>query len=384
MKRILFDLLGSQPVEGMKFYGGGEYMKTVFNRLVKNHGDECDITVFFSEKLFLDQWIYDLIGDYEIRVIHIDRHMNIKDILEEEEFDVFFSGWPYKYRRNMFPGRVKTIGTIHGLREIEMPIDDYTYLYKNTRKEKVQTYLKKYAFNKMRQNQIHRYGDCLDALDEIVCVSKHSKYSLINVFPDQVDKNIEVFYTPMKYVKEDMAQVEEIVPEHDDFILILGGDRWIKNAYRAIMAIDEMKQRNLLRDYHVVVVGKPNHEIQASVHNRDEFTFYDYVEPAYLEALYKHCHFFLYPTLNEGFGMPPLEAMKYGKTCIVGAVSSVPEICGDAVYYVNPFDSLEIKNRIIMASEHLIDPEKIRTHLEKINKKQEEDLDRICKKIVKG
>ncbi len=384
MKKILFDLLGSQPVEGVQFHGVGEYMKTVFKRLVENHGDTSNITVFFSDKLFLDQWILDLIEEMDIPVIHIHRHMEIEDVLKHEHFDVFFTGWPYHYRKHMFPGRIKTIGTVHGLREIEMPIDDFAYMYQSNWRKKLNTYFKKFFFNRIRQRQIHRYGDSLDALDEIICVSKHSKYSLINVFPDHLDKSIEVYYTPMKYIVENEAQVEEIIPEHDDFILILGGDRWVKNAFRAIVAIDEMKQRNLLRDYHVVVVGKPNDEIQARVHNRDEFTFYDYVEPAYLEALYKHCHFFLYPTLNEGFGMPPLEAMKYGKTCIVGAVSSVPEICGDAVYYVNPFDTLELKNRIIMASEHLIDPEKIKAHLEKINAKQEDDLNRICQKIIDG
>ena len=73
--------------------------------------------------------------------------------------------------------------------------------------------------------------------------------------------------------------------------------------------------------------------------------------------------------------------MKYGKTCIVSGVCSVPEVCGDAVYYINPYDIDEIQNRILMAEENKIQPEKIKKHLDAITQLQEQDLDQLCQFI---
>jgi glycosyltransferase involved in cell wall biosynthesis len=47
---------------------------------------------------------------------------------------------------------------------------------------------------------------------------------------------------------------------------------------------------------------------------------------------------FVYPSLYEGFGLPPLEAMACGCPVIASNVASIPEVCGDASYYVNPHD----------------------------------------------
>jgi len=55
-----------------------------------------------------------------------------------------------------------------------------------------------------------------------------------------------------------------------------------------------------------------------------------------LPALYRGAALFAYPSLYEGFGLPPLEAMSQGTPCIVSDVSSLPEACGDAALYVDP------------------------------------------------
>ena len=50
-------------------------------------------------------------------------------------------------------------------------------------------------------------------------------------------------------------------------------------------------------------------------------------------ALYKACRAFLFPSLCEGFGMPPIEAMKFGKPVFLSTLTSLPEIGGDAAFY---------------------------------------------------
>jgi glycosyltransferase involved in cell wall biosynthesis len=63
-----------------------------------------------------------------------------------------------------------------------------------------------------------------------------------------------------------------------------------------------------------------------------------YVPEADLPALYSGALCFVYPSYFEGFGLPPLEAMKCGAPAIVGNATSLPEVVGDAALQVDPFN----------------------------------------------
>jgi glycosyltransferase involved in cell wall biosynthesis len=80
-----------------------------------------------------------------------------------------------------------------------------------------------------------------------------------------------------------------------------------------------------------------------------------YVSDGELRALYQHAACFVYPSLYEGFGLPPLEAMTCGCPTIVSRSASLPEICGDAALYCDPADAGDIARRIgdVMASQAL-------------------------------
>ncbi|GAB4255162.1 MAG: glycosyltransferase family 1 protein [Vicingaceae bacterium] len=58
--------------------------------------------------------------------------------------------------------------------------------------------------------------------------------------------------------------------------------------------------------------------------------------------LLKNCEAFLFPSLIEGFGIPPIEAMKFGKPVFVAKKSSLPEVCGDAAFYWEDFNPLKM------------------------------------------
>jgi glycosyltransferase involved in cell wall biosynthesis len=110
-----------------------------------------------------------------------------------------------------------------------------------------------------------------------------------------------------------------------------------------------------------------------------------YVFPEDLEILYKNACLFIYPTLNEGFGYPPLEAMKYGTLCACSANSAITEICGDAVLYFNPFDEIEIGIRVLQSFDEEIRKEKavkMTARYQLISKKQEHDLDLLVEDII--
>jgi glycosyltransferase involved in cell wall biosynthesis len=72
-----------------------------------------------------------------------------------------------------------------------------------------------------------------------------------------------------------------------------------------------------------------------------------YVSDTALNQLYARADLFVFPTLAEGFGMPPLEAMARGCPVIASRCGSLPEVCGDAAYYVDERDPRAIADGIV-------------------------------------
>lgn len=379
MKKVLFDLMESQPALTSKFHGGGEYIKAVFKNLTDNYLGECEIIVFFNPDKFLDEWIYDIIEKKNIRYYHIHNDSEISKVFDQETIDIFYSGMPYYYQKKSFPEAVRIKGTIHGLRFVEMPSDKYAYIYSDG-KESIKERIRCVVSNFYKRKKIEQFRSSIELIDDLICVSNHTKYSILSHYPSVKEKGIEVFYTPQK---EAQLYTNEHSPIDSKYILLMGGDRWIKNGYRAVMALEKLFAQGHLADYRVVVVGGLSKKIRSNLKFNSKYIIKGYVETEELEALYKFCDLFVYPSLNEGFGMPPLEAMKYGRTCVVSGVCSLPEVCGDAVYYINPYDIDEIATRILMATENKKSKEDVLQQFNRIYKRQKEDLDKLCEFIIR-
>ena len=67
--------------------------------------------------------------------------------------------------------------------------------------------------------------------------------------------------------------------------------------------------------------------------------FLGYVQEADLRVLYSAAKLFVYPSLYEGFGLPPLEAMACGAPVITSNTSALPEVVGDAAILIDPYNS---------------------------------------------
>lgn len=65
-----------------------------------------------------------------------------------------------------------------------------------------------------------------------------------------------------------------------------------------------------------------------------------------LASLYRNASLFVYPSLHEGFGFPPLEAMSVGCPVLVSSTASLPEICGDAAQYFDPTDECDLQRAL--------------------------------------
>jgi glycosyltransferase involved in cell wall biosynthesis len=72
-----------------------------------------------------------------------------------------------------------------------------------------------------------------------------------------------------------------------------------------------------------------------------------YVDEGEMNKLMKKAALLIFPSFYEGFGLPPLEAMACGTPVVASSSASLPEVCGNAAHYVNPYDSSDIANGII-------------------------------------
>jgi glycosyltransferase involved in cell wall biosynthesis len=96
---------------------------------------------------------------------------------------------------------------------------------------------------------------------------------------------------------------------------------------------------------------------------KDYVKFLGYVSDEELSALYSSCFAFIYPSFYEGFGLPVLEAMSCGAAVITSNTSSLPEVGGDAVLYIDPRskENLVEKMKLLMDNSLLIQELRIKS-----------------------
>lgn len=385
MKIIIFDLLCAQPIENMKFHGGGEYTKTVFKHLVEMERDErcVSLEVCFDSEKYIDDWIIDIVKEKNITMHDVKSCNDIYLIvlsLSCQNDVTFFSGLASGYKKSLmpFPDTVRKIGVFHGLRMLEKPYDKNAWHYGRI-KRRIHEFLDWVILSKRsKKREYEEQKSSLLNFDIIVTVSTHSQYSLkLNYGSCLKGKKIITLYSPLK-----QTHISSISQTYERYIMMVSADRWLKNSYRGVIALDGLYKNGFLKDIKTKIYGNLPAEISKKLKRKDMFEFLGYVSSEELEAAYSNCEVFFYPTLNEGFGYPPLEAMKYGKTCVISAVCSLPEIYGSSVYYCNPYDIMEMQNRILQAVENKLSPELIFRQFNQIQNRQKKDLDTLCSLLL--
>lgn len=101
--------------------------------------------------------------------------------------------------------------------------------------------------------------------------------------------------------------------------------------------------------FHLVVAGSSNPKVFSTAQTvlPDFVKYAGYVSEAELRALFESAACFVYPSFYEGFGLPPLEAMACGCPVIVSKAASLPEVCGHAALYCDPYDHTDIAEKIV-------------------------------------
>lgn len=190
----------------------------------------------------------------------------------------------------------------------------------------------------------------LDTSDKIIAVSYSTKKDLMKYF-NIPDEKIKVIYEAAddrfkQLGLEEKTKVIEKYQLHYPFILYVGNFMSHKNIPTLLKAFRKLLNNNL--SYKLVFTGNINNKnkkILDLIHKlnlQDEVIFIGYVESEDLPALYNVADLFVYPSLYEGFGLPPLEAMACGCPVITSNTSSLPEVVGDAGIMFDPYDVDEL------------------------------------------
>ncbi len=182
--------------------------------------------------------------------------------------------------------------------------------------------------------------------DKVIFISDYIKKCAVNDYKFS-DHNLTTIHLGFdknifrSYERNELGAVKAKYGLPDNFILFVGSVEPRKNLKSLIvgyMSLNEIIRKN----FKIVLSGFKgwnNKEIMELLRQVNKDVIYlGYVPNSELGKLYNLAALFVYPSLYEGFGLPPLEAMACGCPVVVSNVASLPEVCGDAAYYVDPYN----------------------------------------------
>ncbi len=201
--------------------------------------------------------------------------------------------------------------------------------------------------------------------NRIFTVSEQSKRDILRFFkvppnkivvtPNAIDDRFSVAPS-----EELVRQTRERYQLGRPYILYVGNIKPHKNLERLIEAFHYVRSQGR-SELELLIIGDEISKLQAlrrAVHKYNlhrHVRFHGYVPHETLAVLYRLASVFVFPSLYEGFGLPPLEAMASGTPVVTSNVSSLPEVVGDAAVLVDPYSAEAIAEGIltVLHSAHL-------------------------------
>jgi len=203
----------------------------------------------------------------------------------------------------------------------------------------------------------------------VLTVSESSKRDILR-FVDVPPEKIDVIYNAyderfgVEPCEEDVVRVRERYQLHDEFVLYAGNVKPHKNLTRLIEAFDLVRSRGL-DHLKLVLIGDDISKYAAlrravHAHQLHKYVrFLGYLPEETLAVMYRLAGVFVFPSLYEGFGLPPLEAMASGTPVVTSNMSSLPEVAGSAAVLVDPYDP----NAIAEGIQQVLTDEQLRRDL---------------------
>jgi len=389
-KKILFDFI---TLQDNIINGGMLYTQNILYELLKN---EVIVYGLYNAKLPLNDRIKIIIDNFKINLLNINEK-HIYEEINSLQINTFFIGISQRYNGfDLSELKCRIVIVCHDL--WDKSLEYFNILGSNVLTLYIKNYLikvsiiktvfkfllfpllliRRFYLKKNRKNIEYKYFRKLIQLPNVyvITVSEYTKFS-IRYFLGNPNNGIKVFYPPL--ILEEKNAIMNIIRFNEinniKYFLLLSVDRVHKNA----ALFFEQWERFCLstnNEYYCVLIGN----IKAKINNCIIFEKCNTEERAYL---YKNAFAFVYPSLIEGFGSPPVEAASFGTPIICSNVASIPEICGDMPIYFSPFYPEDLFRAMIKMTEnreYYVD--KVKSRFKEINQRQNDDFQKLIDYIL--
>lgn len=200
-----------------------------------------------------------------------------------------------------------------------------------------------------RRLYIHRVKKVLKRSKIVFTVSESAKSDLVKYYNRDPDSIVVTYggWQHLERVDADSSIIDELGLTGGEYFFSLGS----RFAHKNFKWVVEAARQN--PGYQFVVTGSSL--LNASDKDLDadqppNLMFTNYLSDGQIKALMANCKAFIQPSLYEGFGIPPMEAMSVGARCIVARAGSLPEVYGKSVWFIDPLDYDHIDLNEIMAN----------------------------------
>jgi glycosyltransferase involved in cell wall biosynthesis len=255
---------------------------------------------------------------------------SFKEVQIRDRIDVLHLTSPLPVRMSKTP----TITTIHDIIPLRLP----------------------HSTTDKKSEVLGRLRKTIAYSDVLITVSNHSKSDIVDVLDVDPDK-IVVTYQPPNMGPLTPAEVENLPARlfkygltAGQFLLFAGAIEPKKNLRRLIEAYLEIDTH-----YPLVIAGPRAWLWEKEVGDLGSIyceaalrrlKFLGYVSWEDLRALYGGASVFVFPSLYEGYGLPALDALNMGVPTVVSNSASLPEVCGEAALYADPYDRDDLAHQI--------------------------------------
>jgi len=183
--------------------------------------------------------------------------------------------------------------------------------------------------------------------NHVVCISEFTKSEVCRTFGTSSAK-LSVIYPPLAF--PDAQDDGDTPPVAGDYLLFVGNRHVHKNLRCLFTALSLLTPE--FPDLKIVVAGarmKQFDDVDRALENpllRDRIVSVQNAGDDEIQRLYNHARAFVFASLVEGFGIPPLEALHTGIPTICSDIPVLREVCGNSVYYANPQDPVDFARKI--------------------------------------
>ena len=180
--------------------------------------------------------------------------------------------------------------------------------------------------------------------DHIIAISQSTKNDILQIYPDIAESKISVIYLASNF--SERIYDEKKVFSQKKYVLFVGR----RDKYKNFIAFFEGVKKLLIEDEELNLIcaggGSFTAEEKELIGSLSKQVQQLDVNDEKLYLLYSNAICFVFPSLYEGFGIPTLEAFGCGCPVLLSNSSSMPEVGGDAVVYINPKESKDIEKKV--------------------------------------